>query len=183
MPIELISAAPGFDDPLGLISACHGRITAQCATLMRLPEHLKIHGSDEQAMGAANRILNYFNTAGKHHHQDEEIDLFPLLATLAAEDGNTLIVNTIQELQAEHTAIESLWLPLAFTLAQISDRQYVILETLSVEKFVNLQRSHIIKEDDFIFSYARQKLTPAQIFSLGFDMATRRNISVTKNNS
>ena len=183
MAIELISAAPGFDDPLGLLSACHGRIASQCATLMRLPEHLKILGSDEQAMQAANRVLNYFNTAGKHHHQDEEIDLFPLLVTLAAEDDNPLIVITIQELLAEHAAIESLWLPLACTLTQISGRQHVIPEALSVEKFVNLHRSHIMKEDDLIFSYARQKLTPAQILSLGFKMAARRNISITKNNS
>ena len=37
-------AAPSFDDPLGMLSACHRRIERQLATLARLQRHLPEHG-------------------------------------------------------------------------------------------------------------------------------------------
>ncbi|TCV86696.1 hemerythrin domain-containing protein [Sulfurirhabdus autotrophica] len=180
MAIELTSAAPSFDDPLGLLSACHSRISAQCATLIHLSDHLKKHGSDSQAKQASTKILNYFNTAGSHHHQDEEFDLFPVLTSIATSDGDSTIIEAIQTILEEHTQLESLWHPLASRLTLIANSYKTNLENLPVESFVNLQRSHIIKEDDLIFTFARQKLSPAQIVLLGMRMANRRNISITK---
>lgn len=51
--IQLPETAPGFDDPLGLLAACHGRIQAQCELLLRLQAHLGQFGSDIQASQAA----------------------------------------------------------------------------------------------------------------------------------
>lgn len=180
MSIELTSVAPGFDDPLGLLSACHSRISAQCATLILLSDHLKKHGSDLQAKQASAKVLHYFNTAGSHHHQDEELDLFPVLTSIATSYGDSTILESIQAILDEHTLLESLWHPLASRLTLIADCNETNFENLPVESFVNLQRSHIIKEDDLIFSYARQKLSPAQIALIGIKMAKRRNISITK---
>ncbi|MGE8638194.1 MAG: hemerythrin domain-containing protein, partial [Achromobacter sp.] len=54
------AAAPGPDDPLALLSACHGRIARQCATLTRLAAHLPAHGSDAAAQTAAASVARYF---------------------------------------------------------------------------------------------------------------------------
>lgn len=75
MEISLLpgsSAAAGFDAPLDMLSACHGRIEKQCATLRRLPAHLAEHGADVDARQAAANVVRYFDTAGRDHHADEE---------------------------------------------------------------------------------------------------------------
>ena len=73
---------------LALLSACHGRISRQCATLERLSRHLPAHGSDAAAQTAAASVLRYFDTAAVHHHEDEEEDLFPaLIESMAGSDA------------------------------------------------------------------------------------------------
>ena len=47
------AAAPGFDRPLAVLEACHGRIVRQCGTLGKLLAHLPEHGADAQAARAA----------------------------------------------------------------------------------------------------------------------------------
>ena len=69
--------AAGFEAPLEMLSACHLRIARQCATLRRLVPHLTTRGADVEARSAAANIVRYFETSAKHHHADEEKDLFP----------------------------------------------------------------------------------------------------------
>ena len=71
--------AVGFEVPLEMLAACHGRVQAQCATMLRLVPHLAAHGADRQAQEAAAAVMRYFDTAARHHHEDEELDLFPAL--------------------------------------------------------------------------------------------------------
>jgi hypothetical protein len=49
------SLAPGFDDPLGMLVACHRRIERELITLGRLQRHLPEHGCDDAARAAASR--------------------------------------------------------------------------------------------------------------------------------
>ena len=80
MTVSLLgAAAPGFDRPLDVLEACHGRIARQCDTLGKLLAHLPTQGADAQAQQAARAVLTYFDTAAVHHHDDEERNLFPLL--------------------------------------------------------------------------------------------------------
>jgi len=53
--------APGFDDPLGLLRACHERILGHCDTLERLESHLRQHGADQDAQEARQSILTTLN--------------------------------------------------------------------------------------------------------------------------
>jgi len=77
--------AAGFEVPLEMLSACHGRIEQQCSTLRRLQSHLLAHGADDQARVAAAAVMRYFDLAARQHHEDEERDLFPaLLESMAA---------------------------------------------------------------------------------------------------
>lgn len=71
--------AVGFEVPLEMLAACHGRVQHQCKTLLRLVTHLQTHGADRPAQEAANAVMRYFDTAARHHHEDEEQDLFPAL--------------------------------------------------------------------------------------------------------
>ena len=77
----------GFEAPLEMLSACHFRIERQCATLRRLVPHLATHGADTEARTAAANVMRYFDTSAKHHHADEEEDLFPaLIESMAGSD-------------------------------------------------------------------------------------------------
>ena len=62
-----------------MLAACHGRVESQCDTLRRLLPHVAAHGADVQAREAAVAVMRYFDTAARHHHADEEVDLFPAL--------------------------------------------------------------------------------------------------------
>ena len=78
--------APSFDDPLGMLRACHGRIERQLVTLGRLVRHLPEHGAGcRRARRGARAILRYFDTAAPNHHADEEASVFPRLLARAPD--------------------------------------------------------------------------------------------------
>ena len=103
MATDLFSdaTAPGFDDPLGMLSACHGRIERQLATLERLQRHLPEHGCDVDARAAARGILRYFDTAAPNHHADEEASVFPRLRNAVPGHAEMLVA----DLEREHAAL------------------------------------------------------------------------------
>ena len=98
-------AAPAFDDPLGVLSACHRRIERQLATLARLQRHLPEHGCDHDARAAARGILRYFDTAAVNHHADEEESLFPRLLRHAGAAAAPLLA----DLAADHQRLAGEW--------------------------------------------------------------------------
>jgi len=162
--------APGYDDPLGLLAACHRRIENQCALLHKLVAHLGANGSDTAAREAASGIMRYFDTAGRHHHQDEEHDLFPVLARHAPA-----LAPQVNALAAEHTRMEAAWQRLRTDLAQIAQGA-TALDGETVDEFTALCRAHIAREERDIFPTARQRLTPSELQALALGMAQRRGI-------
>ena len=44
--------AAGFEVPLEMLSACHGRVERQCQTMLRLVPHLAANGPDQAAREA-----------------------------------------------------------------------------------------------------------------------------------
>lgn len=110
--------APGFDDPIGLLRACHERILGHCDTLERLVSHLQLHGADEDAQQAATRILRYFQVAAPLHHQDEERDLFPALRTHPAFPA--IQHQELEKLVAQHRELDQLWIEMEAALLVIS---------------------------------------------------------------
>src|SRR4051794_27833306 len=99
--------APDFDHPLELLAACHERIADRIDTLERLIAHLPEHGCDEQAQQAAANVIRYFDSAGEHHHEDEERDLFPAIERASGENRDALTL--IARLREDHTKMRALW--------------------------------------------------------------------------
>ncbi len=176
MAPKLIDPAPDFGDPLGLLAACHSRIEAQCATLLRLPGHLTANGCDPQARQAAEKVLRYFTSAGPHHHEDEEQDLFPLLKSTARAEGATDILALLGTLKAEHRDMEAAWAALSPFLQRLAQGERVEPGRLPVDPFVALYRSHMAREDVVLLPYAHRALSPGQLESLGRGMARRRHV-------
>jgi hemerythrin-like domain-containing protein len=166
-------AAPGFDHPLDVLEACHGRIAKQCDTLDRLLAHLPAHGPDAQARQAARAVMTYFDTAAVHHHDDEERNLFPLLEQAAAPGACDLV----ETLTLEHDELALSWRWLRADLEQIAQGVEIRLDEGLARRFIALYRSHLEFENARLLPLARQVLGSAELERLGRAMAARRGVS------
>ncbi len=166
-------AAPAFDRPLDLLHACHQRIGRQCDTLDRLLAHLPAHGADAAARQAARAVLAYFDSAGVHHHDDEERNLFPLLE----EAGALGACELVETLTLEHETLALLWRGLRAQLATIAAGGGSTLDVPRTQRFVALNRSHVAFEDAHVLPLARRVLGPAALERLGRAMAARRGVA------
>lgn len=169
MTDSLLPTAPALDEPLEILEACHGRIEAQLKTLERLLDHLPTHGADKQARQAAQAILRYFDSAGQHHHEDEEQDLFPRLLALAEEAGTL-----VKELLADHALMSSAWHAVRQQLVPLADGTSATLDASSVQVLASRYRRHIERENREMLPLARRLLTPQDIKALSQAMTARR---------
>ena len=167
-------AGPTFDEPLDMLEACHERIEAQLQTLEKLAPHLAASGCDEEGRTAARAVMRYFDTAGVHHHVDEDEDLFPVLRTLAAEQGRDEIGATLYELEREHETMGGLYARLRESLDAVVQGRGARLDGGEVARFAWLYRRHIRVEATTILPYAREALDAGQRSRLGMRMAERR---------
>lgn len=170
------AAAPTFNDPLEMLRACHGRIMAQCSTLHKLLQHLPAHGCDTQARQAAQAILRYFDSAGQYHHQDEEMDLFPLLLATTSAEAHELILRLL----GEHHEMDAAWLRLRSRLQGIAEGQSAVLEESVVNTFSTAYERHIALENSQLLPLSAQLLGQQQLQDLGKKMAARRGVSLTQ---
>jgi iron-sulfur cluster repair protein YtfE (RIC family) len=169
------AAAPGFDQPLDVLEACHGRIAKQCDTLEKLLAHLPGHGADAQAQQAARAVLAYFDIAAVHHHDDEERNLFPLLEQANAPGACDLV----ETLTLEHDEQALLWRRLRVQLQQIDAGTAATLDGALAQPFIAMNRSHLEFENTHVLPLARQVLGAAEIERLGRAMAARRGVPFT----
>jgi iron-sulfur cluster repair protein YtfE (RIC family) len=173
MRVSLLgAAAPGFDRPLEVLEACHGRIAKQCDTLDRLVAYLPAHGADAHAQQAACAVRAYFDSAAVHHHDDEERNLFPLLEQAGAAGACDLVEN----LTLEHDELALLWRHLRMDLQQIGTGAAATLDAALTRRFVNLNRGHLEFENAHVLPLARQVLGAAAVERLGRAMAARRGV-------
>ncbi len=166
-------AAPSFDDPLEMLQACHGRITAQCDTLQRLISHLQTQGNDEQAAQAARAILRYFETAGQYHHQDEEQDLFPVLLA----SGDKTAAGYIERLLGEHKEMAQAWHALRPLLQALAEDSANTLDADVAAHFIDCYARHIEFENSNLLPLAKTLLNKEQVIDLGQKMSKRRGVS------
>jgi len=166
------ASAPTFDTPLDMLHACHERIMDQCATLQKLLQHLPTNGCDTQAQQAAQAVLRYFDTAGQFHHQDEEVDLFPLLRAANNADADELI----KRLLADHQAMDALWLRLRTQLQDIAEGQSATLEKNLVADFSLAYGRHVMLENTQLLPLSAKLLNEQQLHEIGKKMADRRGV-------
>ena len=161
----------GFEDPLGILLACHERIVRYADLLIRLNRHITEKGYDLEAQGTAKQIQHYFSTAGKLHHQDEEQDLFPILI-----EQSNYAAKLIDELEAEHDNLDKLWLNIEPVLLDINNISHINNFNEICAQFYSLNKKHITMENEYIFPIAQQQLTTSELQRFGTRMAQRRGI-------
>ena len=168
--------AAGFEAPLELLSACHGRVENQCQTLLRLVPHLAANGPDQPAREAAQNVMRYFDTSAPHHHADEEEDLFPALLQATPEAELSTVRELLAALQAQHRELERCWGELRWKLEGIWLGTLRELDTAEVARLVELYRLHIAREEAELLPLAARVLETAQLDGVGRAMRLRRGI-------
>lgn len=162
---------PDFDDPIGLLRACHDRMLTNCDTLEKLVPHLQENGLDEDARTAIAGIVRYFTTSAVHHHEDEEQDLFPLLNSQSLK-----LAELIYKLKQDHQQLDALWQQLAADLKQGPDLAANTAFADHVAQFCRAYREHIDLENRELLFLAQHSLSSTQLEDIGDSMAKRRGV-------
>jgi hemerythrin-like domain-containing protein len=168
--------AAGFEVPLEMLSACHGRVERQCQTLLRLVPYFAANGPDQAAREAAQNVMRYFDTSARHHHADEEEDLFPALLQSAPDTELARLRGLIDALRAQHRELEQAWGQLRWKLEGILLGTKPELDADEVGRLVELYRSHIAREEEELLPLAGRLLGEAQLDAVGRAMRLRRGI-------
>jgi len=168
---SLISELPDFDDPLGVLRACHDRMLAQCKTLHGLVTHIAENGVDAEARSAIGNVIHYFTTSAVHHHQDEEQDLFPLLVRQSLK-----LAEIVHRLKQEHEALTQHWEQLLQDLSKPSALTENVDFRSHVDRFCSAYRDHIDFENRELLGMAQHILSQRQLEDMGRAMAKRRGV-------
>jgi hemerythrin-like domain-containing protein len=169
--IDPFNAAPGFDDPIGVLRACHRRMERQLGTLSRLCRHLPENHADADARTAAAAIMRYFDTAAVNHHADEEATLLPRL--LAARPQ---LAALCAEIESDHVTLGERWQRLRPRLAAVAVGRSGHLPLREVEAFCAGYAAHIAKEEADLLPRAQEALDKEVLAEIGEEMAARRNL-------
>lgn len=166
----------GFEVPLEMLAACHHRVQNQNATLLRLVNHLDAQGSDQPAQEAAVAVMRYFDSAGRHHHEDEELDLFPALLDATAATDNRALRDLIAVLCADHRALEARWHALRRQLQRVAEGLPATIESSEARAFADGYSQHIAREEAELLPMAGQVLDLEALDRIGRAMRQRRGL-------
>ena len=164
----------GFEVPLEMLAACHLRVQSQCRTLLGLVPHLAAHGADPQAREAAVAVMRYFETAALHHHEDEELDLFPALLESMAGSDAVCLRELSAALVADQRVLEQRWRSLRRVLEQVAAGTAAALAVDEAQAFVGLDERHMAREEAELLPMAARLLDDATLDRIGLAMRARR---------
>ncbi|MEN9656596.1 MAG: hypothetical protein RL571_61 [Pseudomonadota bacterium] len=159
-----------FETPVAMLTACHDRVRQYAALTHKLALHLLKNGADTNAQEAATNILRYFDIAAPLHHDDEDIDLFPLLSQYGQPELQSIIAAT----SAEHVTLGLLWQKVRSYLVPLAAGKGGALPLALAEEFANRYPAHAQLEEAAIYPYAAQLLDAATLAAIGKKMASRR---------
>lgn len=163
---------PGFDDPLALLRACHTRILDHCDLLEQLISGLETRVDATQLHDTARKVRSYFSNSARLHHQDEETDLFPLLARQSLK-----LADLVHALRQEHEQLDTLWAALEPGLKQVTQLDDPDAFIATATRFCELGRHHVKRENLELLPVAASSLSSEQIKDIGVLMAGRRGVS------
>lgn len=177
---SLFNVTAAFDDPLEMLLGCHRRIERQLQTLERLQAHLSVNGVDAEASTAAQAILRYFARAAESHHEDEELDLFPLLEERIPSGEEKARFRALREsLEADHKQVRELWARLRRTLEAVGDGMPRTLQPAEVRTFVDAYTRHIAAEETALKDLFERWIDDDDRRTLGRSMSARRGASAS----
>lgn len=159
-----------FETPIAMLIACHDRVRQYADLTLKLAQHLIKEGVDAKAQDAATGILRYFNMAAPLHHDDEDLDLFPLLSQYGDAELQAIIAST----SAEHETLGLLWQEVRGYLIPLAAGQGGSLPLALASEFSKRYPAHAVLEENRIYPSAELLLDAPTLAAIGQNMANRR---------
>ncbi|MGV3722995.1 MAG: hemerythrin domain-containing protein [Actinomycetota bacterium] len=177
---ELFGPSPTFDDPIGMLKACHRRIERSLVVLGRVADQEEQRPLDEAGRLALQQLLHYFEVGVPRHAADEEQSLFPRLRGLAEPDIRSgAIIEQLeldhQELDEAHRRLNALGEELLRTGRFAAAPHRAEFRRLS-KALADTYARHIREEDEELFPLASNTLAREQMDEVGGEMAVRRGL-------
>jgi hemerythrin-like domain-containing protein len=179
--MDLFEMAPTFEDPLGMLRACHRRIERALDALQLLVEGEQQEGLGEGARESLRQILHYFATGVPRHAKDEEESLFPRMRS-ALEERDSAASAKLNTLEHDHAAADRAHRELELLGERLlssgrfeHEAERARFATLA-ETLRHLYREHIRLEDDEILPLAASVVDAEEKEAIGAEMASRRGI-------
>lgn len=160
---------PGFGEPLALLRACHSKILTHCDLLERVAASLEQADPDFDNREAARKVIGYFSSSARLHHQDEEQDLFPLLVRQSLKTADL-----VNDLRQEHNRLDDLWQAIEPGLRRIPEPGDPAALVTAAAEFCSLNRAHVQRENTEFLPVAESSLSHQQLEDIGRAMAKRR---------
>jgi len=167
------ASAGAAGSAFGVLDECHRQTLAAIADLETIVSRLETGSVDAQTRALAADVVRHFSTTARQHHEDEELHVFPKLAT----SGDAAMKQAILRLQEDHHWIEEDWMELLPHLDAVACGQTwydVALLHEGAEIFAALSRDHIALEETCLYPEARARTGAAEELAMGREMAARR---------
>lgn len=159
---------PGFDDPIGLLRACHEKMLSHCELLAGLADGDSL---DTAARETARNINRYFSHSAPLHHRDEEEDLFPRINRQSLR-----IAELVHTLKKEHEALDALWNSIAAELKQLPADGFSSTFKQTAKEYSTLCGQHIARENRELLPLVSNSLSHQVLLEIGESMAKRRGV-------
>jgi hemerythrin superfamily protein len=147
----------GSDQPIDHFSHCHVGILAQLSRMGDLPALL---APAAQARKIAEQSLAFFNKGMYEHHSEEEKDLFTAVRSSAhAGEERMKVEALVDQLTADHRALEKLWESLEHSLNKVAKGQDAPLDTAALQSMVERYQAHASLEEQLFLPLAEKILS------------------------
>jgi hemerythrin-like domain-containing protein len=148
------------DDPVARLGNTHRRMEEELTAL-----EVAARAGDAQGLDMG---LEFFATAAKRHHEDEETSLFPRLR------GDAGLAPLLEALASEHGEHEAARRAIEGLVRDGADAQAI---AGGVARFVAMLRAHIEREDRELLPAAERLLDPETREAVAEEMRARRRAS------
>lgn len=163
------AAAPGPEHIEQFLMACHRRIEHRLDTLERAAQTIPLR--PEEAIAALQSALQFLDSSGVLHTEDEEDSIFPRLRA-RMDPGERVYLAQLEHDHAEAGAIHRRLRQLVHEAAMGKVDAAAIQG--AVERLTFLYRRHIASEDSTLVEYASRLLPPEDREAIAREMRARR---------
>jgi hemerythrin-like domain-containing protein len=171
--IQIGAPSATIDSPVEHLVACHRRIEQRLDTLIKAASHLE---SDRaSAFAAIAKSLEFLDSSGALHTEDEEHSVFPRLREQISGEQ----IAYLDSLELQHGDAESILSRLKELIDEAARQDPVsgaLIEQYRecAESLRSLYRSHIRSEDEILTALAKRFLTAPQLAEISREMRERR---------
>ncbi len=168
-------------DGVVLLIEYHDQVRRRLAEIRTIEADLEVGGADfwEEARTLAGDVLDFMDTYGPLHEQDETNSLLPRLinALRRAGDDQSASLQLVAEMDEEHVHFREVWAPLAHDLALIATPDAVLSRRHFRDSIAAIEAHylpHFEREEASVFPLAHQWLSANERHEIALEILGRR---------